>query len=151
MKTRSMPDNGLRRKTLQIIQHQLASEETPQQTTKAGREGRHASACPSCGQFMLKQTSRRGIDRFLGLFFNLRRYRCNNLECGWEGNLIKSRLFKRNVGHFSKDTSNWLMIAGNSILFLIILLLLVALIVGWIDGSPEGAEGLFYRRTDAVE
>lgn len=134
-----------------MIQHQLASEETPQQSPKAGREGRHASACPGCGQFMLKQTSRRGIDRFLGLFFNLRRYRCNNLECGWEGNLIKSRLFKRNVGHFSKDTTNWLMIAGNSILFLIILLLLVALIVGWIDGSLEGAEGLFYRPTDTVE
>lgn len=134
-----------------MIQHQLASEEAPQQSPKAGREGRHACACPGCGQYMLKQTSRRGIDRLLGLFFNLRRYRCNNLECGWEGNLIKSRLFKRSLGHVSTDTKNWLMIAGNSILFLIILLLLVALIIGWLDGSLDGAEGLFYRPIDRVE
>lgn len=130
---------------------EAAQNAAPKKIAKSGREGKTTSPCPHCGQHALVQTSRRSIDRFIGLFVNLRRYRCNNMECGWQGNLIKSRLFKRTMGGVSKDTTNWLMIAGNSVLFLIILLLLVALIIGWIDGSLEGAEGLFYRPTDTVE
>ncbi len=106
------------------------------------------SACPQCGEHRLVPISRRGIDRFLGLFFRLRRFRCNNVECGWQGNLVKSQVLRRSVEHLpqvKEKRLNLLIKIGNIIMLTLILIILVALIVGWIDGSLEGYEGLFSR------
>lgn len=137
--------------THQSLEAFEAPEETPKQVRRARLSGKASHVCPHCGQHTLVQTTRRSVDRFIGLFVNLRRYRCNNVECGWEGNLIKSRWFRRSSGSVPRDSQNWLMIAANSVLILIIVLLLVALVVGWVDGSLEGAEGIFHRSTETVE
>jgi hypothetical protein len=134
-----------------LAQPEAAEPETDTKTVRARRQGRSSSICPVCGEHSLVQTTRRNIDRFYGLFVSLRRYRCNNMECGWQGNLVKSRLFRRRPGQFQNDTSHWPMLLTASLLVLIIVLLLVALLIGWIDGSLEGAEGLFYRQTDSIE
>lgn len=48
--------------------------------------------CPRCGAGGLVRVQRRAVDRLLGLFVSIRRYRCTHVECGWEGNLrIKPR------------------------------------------------------------
>lgn len=43
--------------------------------------------CPRCGATGVVRVPRRAVDRLLGLFMSLRRYRCTHVECGWEGNL----------------------------------------------------------------
>ena len=43
--------------------------------------------CPRCGATGLVRVQRRAVDRLLGLFVPMRRYRCTHVECGWEGNL----------------------------------------------------------------
>lgn len=120
---------------------------------KEKRDVKITSACPQCGQRCLVQTSRRAIDRVLGLFVGLRRFRCQNLECGWEGNLAKSRALRRTVGQMPTFTKqvNWLLVAGNVVLALSILFIIIALFIGWIDGSFEGDTGLFQRETRNAE
>jgi len=115
---------------------------------KSGGRSRATSACPQCGKHRLVPVSRRGIDRFLGLFVRLRRFRCNNVECGWEGNLAKSQVLRRSVEHLpqvKEKRLNLLIKIGNIIMLALTLIILVALVVGWIDGSLEGYEGLFSR------
>ncbi len=115
---------------------------------KTGRGSKATSACPQCGKHRLVPISRRGIDHFLGLFVSLRRFRCNNIECGWQGNLAKSQVVRRSVKHLPqfKERLNLLMLISNTIMLLVILLIVVALFIGWIDGSLEGWEGLFNRQ-----
>ncbi len=95
--------------------------------------------------------SRRGIDRLFGLFVSLRRFRCKNPKCGWEGNLVKSQALRRTVEHMPniKEKSNWVMLAANSIMLLTILVIVISLIIGWFDGSLEGYDGIFsiFNRT----
>ena len=121
----------------------------PESHTPMTRRGTKAtSACPQCGKHRLVPVSRRGIDRFLGLFIRLRRFRCNNVECGWEGNLAKSQVLRRSVEHLpqvKEKRLNLLIKIGNMTMLALILIILVALVVGWIDGSLEGYEGLFSR------
>jgi hypothetical protein len=45
-----------------------------------------ASLCPLCGE-PVQRIRRRPIDRLLSLFFPVRRYRCVQFRCGWEGTL----------------------------------------------------------------
>ena len=42
--------------------------------------------CPDCGD-IVSRISRRPFDRMLSMFVSLRRYRCPNVLCLWEGNL----------------------------------------------------------------
>ena len=42
-------------------------------------------ACPQCEQ-ALDRIRRRPIDRLTSLFAPIRRYRCRNFTCRWEGN-----------------------------------------------------------------
>ncbi len=51
------------------------------------RNSQHA--CPHCGK-PLDRVRRRLIDRLVSLFAPVRRYRCRNFSCRWEGNLRKS-------------------------------------------------------------
>ena len=44
-------------------------------------------ACPSCGGGGLVRVHRRIVDRLLGAFVSIRRVRCSNFLCGYEGNL----------------------------------------------------------------
>lgn len=44
-------------------------------------------ACPSCGGGGLVRVRRRIVDRLLGAFVSIRRVRCSNFLCGYEGNL----------------------------------------------------------------
>jgi hypothetical protein len=115
---------------------------------KAGRGTKATSACPQCGKHRLVPISRRGIDHLLGLFVRLRRFRCNNIECGWQGNLAKSQILRRSVEHLPQVKGkrlNLLIVIGNVIMLMVILLIVVALFIGWIDGSLEGYEGLLRR------
>lgn len=42
--------------------------------------------CPRCGG-PVERVRRRPIDRVLSMVRRLRRYRCRNVECRWEGTL----------------------------------------------------------------
>ena len=42
--------------------------------------------CPDCGD-IVSRIPRRPFDRILSVFVSLRRYRCPNVLCVWEGNL----------------------------------------------------------------
>jgi hypothetical protein len=44
-------------------------------------------ACPVCGQYKLSRIRRRPIDHVMSIFGRLRRYRCYEFSCQWEGNL----------------------------------------------------------------
>jgi hypothetical protein len=46
-------------------------------------------ACPLCGNRGLIRIHRRPIDHLLSLFVNVYRFRCQQFECQWEGNLTK--------------------------------------------------------------
>ena len=46
-----------------------------------------SQACPACGERCLIRIRRRFIDRLLSLFVRLQRFRCQQFECQWEGNL----------------------------------------------------------------
>lgn len=48
-------------------------------------------ACPLCGSRGLIRIHRRPIDRLLSLFVDVYRFRCQQFECQWEGNLTKRR------------------------------------------------------------
>jgi hypothetical protein len=142
-------NNGQRR---HIVQESLPSSgPIPATAPKAKRTAKITSACPQCGQHRLVPISRRGVDRLFGLFVSLRRFRCKNLECGWEGNLVKSQTLRRTVEHMPsiKKKGHWIMLTANSIMLLIILVILVSLIIGWFDGSLEGYDGIFsiFKRT----
>jgi len=43
--------------------------------------------CPWCGGANLKRIPRRFVDRLISLISPQRRFRCESLGCGWEGNL----------------------------------------------------------------
>lgn len=51
--------------------------------------------CPECGEPGLIRIHRRPVDRILCLFVSLQRFRCQQFECQWEGNLTKRGLRKR--------------------------------------------------------
>jgi hypothetical protein len=114
----------------------------PSSDSQSGAVPSTAYACPNCGQRRLIQVSRHKIDRVLGLFVNLRRYRCRNVECRWEGNLMQSRKPNRMIKppRKLKRLVNPLMMFFIATMLLIILFILIVLIVGWIDGSLEGSE-----------
>jgi hypothetical protein len=42
--------------------------------------------CPACGD-IVSRIPRRPIDRILSVFVSMRRYRCPNVLCVWEGNV----------------------------------------------------------------
>ena len=48
--------------------------------------------CPDCGGHLIR-TRRRAIDHVLNVLVQVRRYRCSEFHCQWEGNLRVSRLF----------------------------------------------------------
>jgi hypothetical protein len=135
-----------------IVQESLPSSgPIPATAPNKERVAKITSACPQCGQHRLMPISRRGVDRLFGLFVSLRRFRCKNPECGWEGNLVKSQTLRRTVEHMPniKEKSNWVMLVANSIMLLTILVIVISLIIGWFDGSLEGYEGIFsiFNRT----
>lgn len=47
--------------------------------------------CPVCGQQKLSRIHRRPIDQLMSIFGRLRRYRCYEFSCQWEGNLKDSK------------------------------------------------------------
>jgi len=63
-------------------------------TAPSQRSDLHAHAdvhaCPVC-QGALQRTWRRPVDRFLGHFVPLQRYRCATFTCQWEGNIRMQR------------------------------------------------------------
>lgn len=54
----------------------------------AGRDA-GVPTCPLCGNRGLIRIHRRPIDRLLSLFVDVYRFRCQQFECQWEGNLTK--------------------------------------------------------------
>lgn len=50
--------------------------------------------CPLCGSLGLVRIHRRPIDRMLGLFVRVYRFRCEEFECQWEGNLTRRQCGK---------------------------------------------------------
>ena len=64
-------------------------------TGASGTDGSASYACPRCGERDLIRVHRRPIDRFLCLFVRLRRFRCAQFQCQWEGN-IRTRTRSRN-------------------------------------------------------
>lgn len=53
--------------------------------------GADVPGCPLCGCGGLIRIHRRPIDRLLSLFVDVYRFRCQQFECQWEGNLMKRR------------------------------------------------------------
>jgi len=47
---------------------------------------------------MLTRIRRRHIDRLISVFWGVWRYRCNNFQCQWEGNLRRKREKKQERG-----------------------------------------------------
>ena len=45
--------------------------------------------CPQCGS-ELQRVHRRSSDRIISIFVPVRRYRCNNRECGWSGTRVST-------------------------------------------------------------
>lgn len=54
--------------------------------------------CPRCGS-ELSRIHRRSSDRVLGIFVPLRRYRCKNSECGWQGRRVYRSNHSTRTGH----------------------------------------------------
>lgn len=50
-------------------------------------DGTAPYTCPRCGERDLIRVHRRFIDRLLSVFVRLRRFRCAQFQCQWEGNL----------------------------------------------------------------
>lgn len=55
---------------------------TPERADDEGEPDK--PACPQCGGRLIRMT-RRAMDRALSLFVPVRRYRCQNFSCQWEG------------------------------------------------------------------
>ncbi len=53
--------------------------------------GADVPGCPLYGCRGLIRIHRRPIDRLLSLFVSVYRFRCQQFECQWEGNLTKRR------------------------------------------------------------
>lgn len=68
-----------------------APERTPDSGLELPREDPEGYACPRCGADDLTRVRRRLIDRFLGLFADVKRFRCTHVECLWEGNLRRRK------------------------------------------------------------
>jgi len=119
-------------------------------SNNAGGKTKVTSACPQCGQHRLVPVARRWADRLIGLFVSVRRFRCRNMECRWEGNLVKSRMLRRTVGQVPKMEKqiDWLMLGGIAFMVLTVVIIIAALLIGWLDGSLEGYEGLLNRRAE---
>ncbi len=119
-------------------------------SSKAGGKTKVTSACPQCGQHRLVPVTRRWVDRLVGLFVSLRRFRCKNMECRWEGNLVKSRMLRRTVGQVPKMEKqiDWLMLGSIAFMVLTVVIIIAALLIGWFDGSLEGYEGLLNRGSE---
>ena len=49
-----------------------------------------ANVCPHCGGDLMR-IRRRPVDRLLSVFVPVRRFRCVNFRCIWEGNVRRSR------------------------------------------------------------
>jgi hypothetical protein len=58
----------------------------------ANREG---ICCPRCGDARLLRVRRRLVDRLLSLVRPVFRFRCESVECQWEGNLPQRRFDHR--------------------------------------------------------
>jgi hypothetical protein len=78
---------------------------------QAGLPGRAAEApvraspvaCPRCDG-VVERIPRLGIDRLLSFFVPLRRYRCANLACNWEGTLRAPHNEAQRYGHGGRRT-----------------------------------------------
>jgi predicted RNA-binding Zn-ribbon protein involved in translation (DUF1610 family) len=56
--------------------------------------------CPICGATTIR-SRRRCVDRLLSAVISVRRYRCTELGCGWEGNVRLHRLpFPTSLGRY---------------------------------------------------
>jgi hypothetical protein len=55
------------------------------------RSSAPACRCHECGDILIR-VPRRLVDRLLSAFAPVRRFRCSNLLCLWEGNLRQSRM-----------------------------------------------------------
>ena len=108
--------------------------------------GSAAFTCPMCGERHLNQIPRRGIDRLLGMFVRLRRFRCQ--RCQWQGNLSKRNVVDSTERKMQTPKSMHipLLIAAISAILLGIVALIVMLIVGWLHGQFEGIEGMFSQQ-----
>jgi len=54
------------------------------------KRSRRYHKCPECDRRTLALIHRRPVDKMTSWFFPVRRYRCRNPECSWEGNLPSS-------------------------------------------------------------
>ena len=54
------------------------------------KRSRRYHKCPECDRRTLALIHRRAVDKMTSWFFPVRRYRCRNPECRWEGNLPSS-------------------------------------------------------------
>lgn len=57
-------------------------------------EAKRKMSCPRCGGSIYR-IRRRFVDRVISLFTAVRRYRCTDCDCRWEGNLRPERLARR--------------------------------------------------------
>jgi hypothetical protein len=55
------------------------------------RRTKRSHTCPACGGRSLAVIHRRPIDHLVSRFYPIRRYRCRNRDCRWEGNLPSSK------------------------------------------------------------
>jgi hypothetical protein len=55
------------------------------------KRSRRYHKCPECDHRTLALIHRRPVDKMMSWFFPIRRYRCRNPECRWEGNLPNSQ------------------------------------------------------------
>lgn len=94
-----------------------------QQPDRSNRGGR---ACPSCGGAVIR-AHRRGLDRFVGLFRDVRRYRC--LDCPWRGLLAAS-----STPALAAAPAHGAWLAGA-----LVLIPAIALLLAWLgdDGAVE--------------
>lgn len=53
-----------------------------------------APLCPRC-QGRLVRVHRRAVDHLVSVVYHVRRYRCTNITCEWEGNLRRRRKDER--------------------------------------------------------
>ncbi|MBX9630911.1 MAG: hypothetical protein K2X67_10350 [Burkholderiales bacterium] len=53
--------------------------------------------CPRCNAVAFR-VRRRWVDKFTSLFRPVRRFRCQEFRCGWEGNVPLSELHAQGVG-----------------------------------------------------